>query len=158
MWYSLTKYIENQKFKNILALMRTYFEIVFLQTGTGPRDRRVQLFLEPDPDPIDWTFLDPYPDFLFFPNFIYSFQILFILSKFFSNLKLSVGLKIQAAFIRLLTWKLAHFVYFSGNFEGDFIKIKSYLALIRRRTSSGSKKFGPGPGRLNFFGPRPDDL
>jgi hypothetical protein len=37
-------------------------------------------------------------------------------------LKLSVGLKIRDAFIRLFIRKLAHFVYFSGNFEGDFYK------------------------------------
>ena len=87
----------------------------------------------------------------------YSFKNGLIFSKFFSNLKLSVGLKIQDAFIRLLIWKLAHRVYFSGNFEGDFIKMKSYLVLIMRRRSSGPKKFGPGPGpgRLNFFGPGP---
>jgi hypothetical protein len=76
----------------------------------------------------------------------YSFKNVLIFSKFFSNSKLSVGLKIQNAFIRLLIWKLAHLVYFSENFEGDFIKIKSYLVLFMRRRSSGPKKFGPGPG------------
>ena len=110
------------------------------------RDRRVQLFL--DPDPVDWTFRTRTRTF-------YSFKNVLIFSKFFSNLKLSVGLKIQDAFIRLLIWKLAHLAYFSGNFEGDFIKMKSYLVLIMRRRSSGPKKFGPGPGRLNFFGPGP---
>ena len=55
----------------------------------------------------------------------YSFKNYFILSKFFLNLKLSVGTKIQDAFIRLFIWKLAPLVYFSGNFEDDFIKIKS---------------------------------
>ena len=85
----------------------------------------------------------------------YSFKNVLIFSKFFSNLKLSVGLKIQDAFIRLLIWKLAHLAYFSGNFEGDFIKIKSYLVLIMRWRSSGPKKFGPGPGRLKFFVPGP---
>jgi hypothetical protein len=69
----------------------------------------------------------------------YSFKNVLIFSKFFSNLKLSVGLKIQDAFIRLLIWKLAHLVYFSGNFEGDFIKIKSYFVLFMRRRSSGPK-------------------
>jgi hypothetical protein len=39
--------------------------------------------------------------------------------------------------------KLAHLVYFSGNFEGNFIKIKSYLVFIMRRRSSGPKKLDP---------------
>jgi hypothetical protein len=59
-----------------------------------------------------------------------------------------------------------HILYISqAIFEGNYIKIKSYLVFIMRRRSSGPKKFGPGLGRLNFFGPDrvrvrdlPDDL
>ena len=133
-----------------------------MEVDIGPKctDRRVQLFL----DPVDWTFRTRTRTRTRLIKLtrtrtrtFYSFKNVLIFSKFFSNLKLSVGLKIQDAFIRLLIEKLAHLVYFSRNFEGDFIKIISYLVLIMRRRSSGPKKFGPGPGpgRLHFFGPGP---
>jgi hypothetical protein len=94
-----TEYGENIQHDKMLQvyLIKEYFYTDLKdveQTGSehfelDGRDRRVQLFRT-------WTRL-----IKLFRTF-YSFKNLFILSNFFSNLKLSVGLKIQDAFIRLL--------------------------------------------------------